>query len=443
MPSNRRTFLATFGSAFAALSGCLSLDSSEAEGTWPRSTIDNSHTGHTGIEGPASALHTEWKQRRDQGGVVITSPVVGDSTVYFGFSQEPRTENPGGAWLEALDATTGESRWVTELWRSDEFYYFYLADSLVLHDDRIYVQTKPGLKALDLDGTVQWTFDNLFEPQQRPDVVPPIVTDDVVVAGTYGSPFRDQGQVEAVYGIDPADGSERWKTTFPEETLMWQLSATDGIVYVPMIADDLLIALDMETGEELWREQLLIDGAPTIVDDTLFVALSERTKDGKEYVVALDRETRETKWKQEITPRWTDAGFAVADGLLYHAAGFGLDARNVKTGERSWRFGRPENVSVEAHEGNPEIDLVSTPVVSGGSVYVPGWLQRDTVFGQVFVLDAKTGEEQARAKLGRNSQLHAARPAVASDLVFAPTNHGELFAFGTCNLVVLGHCLVD
>ncbi len=90
-----------------------------------------------------------------------------------------------------------------------EFYFFYASDSLVLDDDTIYVQTKPGLKAVSTDGTVQWTFENLFESQQTPDVVSPIVTDDVVVAGTYGTPYEEIGQVETVFGIDP-DG---WKRT--------------------------------------------------------------------------------------------------------------------------------------------------------------------------------------------------------------------------------------
>ncbi|MFC7046052.1 PQQ-binding-like beta-propeller repeat protein [Halobacteriaceae archaeon GCM10025711] len=85
----------------------------------------------------------------------------------------------------------------------------------------------------------------------------------------------------------------------------------------------------------------------------------------------------------------------------------------------------------------------STPVVAGGAVYVPDWIQRDTVNGHLFVVDARTGVEQTRVGFGRNREAGRTVPAVTSDLVFVATKRGELFAFGECDLPVLGRCVVD
>ncbi|MFC7079440.1 PQQ-binding-like beta-propeller repeat protein [Halorussus caseinilyticus] len=129
-------------------------------------------------------------------------------------------------------------------------------------------------------------------------------------------------------------------------------------------------------------------------------------------------------------------GPAVADNLVYHVAEFGVEARRVETGERVWRFGGRT-------EGQPEIDLVSTPVVASDSVYVPGWIQRDTMYGHLFVLDAQAGTEQTRVELGRNQEMGRSTPAVTSDLVFAATDAGDLYAFGECGTSILDSCLID
>lgn len=434
MPSDRRSFLAAAGTTLAALSGCVTFDPPVTTGTWLRNTIDNAHTGRSKIEGPANSLYEVWHRDRPDGGALQASPVVENGLVYIVYSRESMTSGSGegGAWLEAFDAGSGESRWRTELFRSDEFYYFYASDSLVLDGDTIYVQTKPGLKAVGTDGTVRWTFDNLYESQQTPDVVSPIVTDDVVVVGTYNTSYDERGEIEGVYGIDPDDGSERWRTEFRELDGMWQLSEADGVVYVSFLgSNERLVALDVRTGDELWRRSLPLNGTPTIADGRVFLGLYEQTGEHRS-LAAFDRQTGDELWRKRTGPRWADSGFAVADGLVYHVGEFNLVARRVETGERVWTFGGPEK---------QRTDLRTTPVVAGDSVYLNGYEQRKTVYGRLFVLDATTGEKQGQFALGRNRYSRSI-PAVADELVFVNSNAGRLFAIGECDTEIAGHCVV-
>lgn len=439
MPSSRRSFLAGCTAGLGALAGCVSLARPTADGSWPRRTVDNRRTGQSDTDGPTTDLHTVWSVDRPDSGVVVPSPVVDDGTLYLAYSRERGRDGPGGAWVEAFDAATGESRWRTELFRTDESYYFYHSDSLVVDGDRLFVQTKPGLTMLTTDGEVRWWFDNLHAAQQGPDVVTPLVTDDVVVTGTYGTAVADDQQ-ETVYGLDPVTGEESWRTTFPEWTGMLQVAGTDDIVVVPFDGEG-LVALDPVTGEELWRWEGRVDGTPTVVGPLLLVPVYDAQ--GGSRLVAVRRGGEETLWDVPVGSRWLDAGVSVDDGRLYTASGLGVAARDLGTGERRWRFGGELDESGDAPRDEPLVDGSTTPVVAGDTVYALGFVQRDTTLGHLFTLDAATGEERGRVELGRNERTYTATPAVTSDLVFCCSNYGTLYAFGVCSVGVGGYCLVD
>ncbi|GAB3666298.1 PQQ-binding-like beta-propeller repeat protein [Halopiger thermotolerans] len=399
--------------------------------------MDDARTGHSTTNGPTTDLHTVWSREVPDSGVVKPSPVVDDGVCYITYARDPMVDEYGGAWVAAFDAATGESRWTTELLRTDEFHYFYCSDSLVVDGDRdrLFVQTKPGLTMLSTDGAERWTFDNLYPGQQTPDVVPPVVTDEVVVTGTYDSDVED-GQHEIVYGIDPATGDERWRTEFPDRSGMWQLSGDDGVVYVPFNGSG-LVALEAATGERRWRWDGPINGTVTVLEETLLVPLFHQDRD-EPALAALDRTDRSIRWEVPFRSRWADAEATVAGDRVFLMADFGLEARSLETGERRWRFGG----EYDGEESiGPQFDLTSTPVVSGGAVYAPGYIQRETSYGRLFVVDADTGEESSRVGMGRNETADTATPAVTSDLVFLASNYGGLYAFGELPIDRLGCCL--
>ncbi|WP_410767198.1 PQQ-binding-like beta-propeller repeat protein [Haloferax sp. DFSO60] len=434
MPSSRRSFLAACAAGISSLAGCLSLEAPSTEGSWSRRTLNNEHTGYSETNGPTTDLYTEWR-REDVARDV--SPVVADETVYVGNAKKGDDESTR-VWVEALDAATGKSRWKTELYQSDEFAFFYLSDSMVVEDDRLFVQTKPGLTMLTTDGEVQWTFDNLYQGQQVPDVVTPVVTDEVVVAGTYESSVDDD-QPETVFGIDPETGEEQWRATYPGFDGMWQLAGADGLVYVPFHEQG-IVALDTTTGAEQWRWEGPTSGTPTITDELLLVTLRENNKNS---IVALDRHTRSVRWRVPIETQWPDAELAVDDSRLYYMAGFSLEARRLDTGERVWQVGGRRDDEGQEPPDEPQFDLRSTPVVSGGSVYAPGLFQRETSYGQLFVFDAASGEKQGQFKIGRNETSDMTTPAVTEDLVYLTTDFDNLYALGECTVGARGYCLLD
>ena len=437
MPSSRRSVLATASLGLGALAGCVSLESPEATGSWPRRMVTTEHTGAGSTDGPSSDLHTVWQVERPGGLPGPVSPVVADGTLYLAYSPDPRVENRGGAWVEAFDAATGESRWTTELYRTSEDDTFYHSDSLVLDGDRLFVQTKPGLTMLTTGGVVEWRFDNLDAGQQAPDVVPPVVTDDVVVTGSFDTQTTDS-PVERLYGLDPATGEQRWRVDFPERVNMWQLSGTDDTVFVPFLGWGLL-AIDADTGEERWRWRGPVEGAVTVTDDRLLVPVNP--DDADEGLLALDRSTRSVAWRRSLDPRWTESCVSVADGRAYCSAVGRVEALDTATGERLWQFGGGFDPD-ESPTGVP-LFTEETPVVSGSTVYAPGYVQRDTVHGHLFTLDAESGREVGRVELGRNETAMTSTPAVTSDLVFLNSDDGVLRAFGECSVGAGGRCLVD
>jgi outer membrane protein assembly factor BamB len=398
---------------------------------------DNEHTGAGSTDGPATDLHTVWQAERPGGIPGPVSPVVADGTLYLAYSPDPRADGRRSAWVEAFDAATGESRWTTELFRTSEDHRFLHSDSLVLDDDRLFVQTKPGLTKLTTDGAVEWRFDNLDAGQQAPDVVPPVVTDDVVVTGSFDTQTTDS-QVERLFGLDPATGEQQWRVEFPERVNMWQLSGTDDTVFVPFLGWGLL-AVDAATGEERWRWRGPVDGAVTVTDDHLLVPVDP--DDADEGLLALDRSTRSVAWRRSLDPRWTESCVSVADGRAYCSAIGRVEALDVATGERLWQFGGGFDP-----DGSPTgvpLFLEETPVVSGSTVYAPGYVQRDTVHGYLFTLDAASGSELGRVEFGRNETAMTSTPAVTSDLVFVNSNRGVLRALGECSVGAAGRCLVD
>lgn len=432
MPSDRRTFLATSGLALAGLAGCVSFGPPSADGTWPRRSVDAANTGHSPTDGPTESLYEVWSRDRPRGGVATTSPVVGDGRVYLAYSREPSDES-AGSWVEAFDAATGESAWTTELFRTDEFHYFYHSDSLVLDGDSLLVQTKAGLTALGTDGEPHWTVPNLGRSQQKPDAVPPVVTEGLVVAGTYGTTRSDDDSSEAVFGLDPADGDERWRTEFPELSGMWQLAAANGTVYVPFTGSNArLVALDLADGAESWRRPIPVNGTPSVSDGRLFLPLYEQQRDTHS-IAAFDAGTGERLWRKRVGARWSDSGLAVANGLVYGVADRGLEARAVETGELVWRFDGTDS---------EEISLWTTPAVAENHVYVYGVRVTDDTYGRLFVLDAETGERRTAFALGENRTGDKSVPAVTEGLVFVNTNRGRLCALSACETELAERCLV-
>lgn len=127
----------------------------------------------------------------------------------------------------------------------------------------------------------------------------------------------------------------------------------DGVMYITVPPGD-VYALDAETGARLWRYSRrlppkliaccgLVNRGVAILGDRLFMATLDA------YTIALDRKTGRLLWETELIDyslgySGTHAPLVVKDMVMVGTAGgeYGIrgfiDAFDVETGERRWRF---------------------------------------------------------------------------------------------------------
>ncbi len=190
-------------------------------------------------------------------------PLVSDGVVYVGtvIDTHPLT---GG--LTALDAATGEILWIHDFApRSPEFDSYcpshpVATESLVIAsaaDGRIY-----GLDRAT--GETRWVA-----PQ-----VEGYVYDDLRWLELAGSTVIATSMSGTVMGIDAATGSVKWSTYITGVSLLGDI-ATDGDLAV--IAPGEVVTLDVDTGEILWRtgegrEEARYLGQPSIDGSRIYAS---------------------------------------------------------------------------------------------------------------------------------------------------------------------------
>lgn len=186
------------------------------------------------------------------------------------------------------------------------------------------------------------------------------------------------------------------------------------------------VALDSETGKELWAVRIgsTNRSSPTIEGDTVYLSGGE---DGKIY--ALELKSGSIKWTALVGSNAIYESPIYLDGTLYVASDLSDDAKlsalNAETGEKIWSvpLGAPTYFGPSAGEGllfigsydNQKLralsiedgsevwsttlvneGIASKPVYHQGTLYVAG-TNFNTEGGTLYALDAKTGDEKWRA----------------------------------------------
>lgn len=202
--------------------------------------------------------------RFNTGVEVVSTPAIGDDTVYIGCSD---------GHLYALDRATGDERWRYEatdlIWSSPAlgFETVFFTD----WDSKVYAVNARS-------GEERWTYRSF---------------------GSYisGSTAIDE---EAVYfGHTPANAP-------PDPT------RTNAEVF----------ALDRETGEERWAymtDALEIGSSPAITDDMLYIGGHSQVDEGGTGIYALTKEGQR-QWFFEVKERGVGTSPAIVDGVLYFGA---------------------------------------------------------------------------------------------------------------------------
>ena len=223
-----------------------------------RAAVDEDTVGPGNVDQLAPA----WELADVRG--VSGTPIVVDGVVYV------------GDWtghLRALDATTG-----AELW-SDDLDTYYVAGAVAVDDEQVFVGTFDAtMVALDrTTGERRWAT----PVDDQPGAVifgSPIAVDGLVITGVASAEEFTSSDTASFRGnvvaLDADTGEEVWRYwTTPESATrspgvaVWSTVSVDterGHVYVttgnsygpePSDHGDSVIALDVATGEELWVEQ--------------------------------------------------------------------------------------------------------------------------------------------------------------------------------------------
>lgn len=268
--------------------------------------------------------------------------------------------------LYAIDVRTGLERWKTESSRLVDT--LAVGSSPAFHDGTLYYIAEYGspsagaLWAIDpTDGSPQWHDDRIWgQPHPSPtiDTETGIIcagsNDGVVYAWEYpslefawsyqaGGPDGPQGEEKAdgafrlgaeikgtvaaydgkgyvgswdnhFHCIDLSDGSQEWTVDTRRSNMANPAVDPDaGVVYTGSDAGTIW-ALDPQTGETLWEEDVggRVIGAITVTDETVLAG----SYDGHLY--ALDKTTGERRWRVALDGRVTSAAVPV-DGRIYVA----------------------------------------------------------------------------------------------------------------------------
>lgn len=180
--------------------------------------------------------------------------------------------------------------------------------SPALVDGTLYVGTdgirQNYLYALATDGTVRWKF---LAPKQ-------IFSTPAVAGGVVYFHARD----DHVYAVAAKDGALVWKTPAPHPQDEFSIFAdmnksspavAQGRVFVGVGRD--VLALDAQTGRELWRQATggKVDSSPLVVGGTVYVGSDDRSLYG------LDAATGRAVWTYRTGGK-VSASFSAGGDLL-------------------------------------------------------------------------------------------------------------------------------
>lgn len=316
--------------------------------------------------------------RWQQATAEVATPVVVGGVVY----------TSGGGGAQALDATTGATKWTTQV--TDRPMYTSVA---AVADEAVYIGSGDGvLYALDAaTGARKWVQG----------------LGDSIVLLTVDTGILYVIEEHILHALDPATGATKWTLRSPSDPrFITPPKVAGGVLYIGG-ADQHIYALDATTRATLWTCPTgnQYNSISPVVNGTVYVG----SYDG--YLYALDARTGARRWA--FGTGEPVLGLAVAAGTVY----FGSDklyAADALTGAKRWVF-TADDLSY------------GSPTVAEGVVYTNGY------YGPVYAVDATTGAGLWAAFRNSNDRHRTTPPTVANGLVYVGSNGqtsgGSVYAF--------------
>lgn len=244
----------------------------------------------TSVEGMLYSLSTKdgaeaWRYPfkeffADEWDVYASSPTIVDGVIYFG---------DGNTRVHAVDAKTGQAKWVAELMKLKPESGITIAvhTSPTVVDGTVYIGNAFG----DLFALSTETGEVIWKKPHGGTVAGSAVADGVLYY---------TGRDTYVRAVDAKTGDEKWN--WHSKAGSWMTSApavAGGVVYTGSSDDRSAYAFDATTGAELWRTPLMgrAFSAPALTADTVFIGSEEGQAYGGGSVFALDRKTGEIMWE--------------------------------------------------------------------------------------------------------------------------------------------------
>jgi outer membrane protein assembly factor BamB len=257
------------------------------------------------------------------------------------------------------------------------------------------------------------------------------------------TPFTDGERIYASFGqnvglfVFSMDGTPLWKKQWPPQPIYLDFGTASsptvhgGRVY--LLHDNeqqsYISALDAATGEEVWKTDRPATGLPKSSWMTPFVwKHAQRTEivtTGHSLVISYDLDGKEL-WRIGGMSMPTASPMAW-DGMLYVGTGSQGDANRPFMAVKPGASG---DITLKPGEtGNAHVSWLQpraagyTPsaVVHGGKAY----LVHDT--GILTVLDAKTGQQVYRVRVGGGGHTFSASPVAAGQRIYFLTEEGLMF----------------
>lgn len=271
-------------------------------------------------------------------------------------------------------------------------------------DGTVYVaDTRGNVYAVDPNsGEVDWAYDNGDQFDGFDNDIPPKYVDEVLITATWGS---------TVSFLDPTNGDELGSYSADSRMLGTRsggMSVFDGTMYIPQ-SDGPFLGIDLEAGEA--RFSIEYDGGgtdltgnPVVVGG--YVLISNGVVGGD--LLAYNTETEDLEWTFEPD----DGGVStpvVSGGRVYVGAGGEFYALELETGEVVWskHIGQDTGVAATVRDG---VVYATSIADSDAESDDPDYLT-----STIHAMAAQTGEHIWHTQVGEDCRN---APTIAGDTVY-------------------------
>ncbi len=225
----------------------------------------------------------------------------------------------------------------------------------------------------------------------------------------------EEGSAPSVAAVDLASGEPVWGPVEVDGASRAGVTVDGAMAYVAT-QPGTVYAIDTASGDVAWTAK--VPGsveAPLAVAGDVVIAATRSRGDATAAVVALET--------SDGSQAWTFASGSVASQI----SGVAADAEHVYAGIADQSsvavraFGLDDGATIWSSRVTVPINLVSPPVISGGSVYAVDFQ------GQAYGFDAATGQERWDFAINERV-LRSAPVAIGDSQLVVPTTGGQLFA---------------